>query len=211
MAAMFDARLRPLIDPPLDRLAVILAARGVTANAVTLTGFGLGLGAAAAAAAGAFWIGLALLILNRLADGLDGALARRLGPTDFGGYLDIVLDFLIYAAIPVGFALGDPTANAVPAAVLLLSFMGTGSSFLAYAILAAKRGLSTEIRGRKSFYYLGGLTEGTETILFLALCFLLPGQFPVLAYVFAALCWITTVTRILAARAVFGTRREDDS
>jgi phosphatidylglycerophosphate synthase len=208
---MFDAKIRPLIDPPLDRLARALAGSGVSANAVTLIGFAFGMGAAVAAALGAFWIGLALLLLNRLADGLDGALARRLGPTDFGGYLDIVLDFLVYAAIPVGFAHADPAANAPAAAVLIFSFIGTGASFLAYAILAAKRGVSTELRGRKSFYYLGGLTEGTETTVFLALCFLLPAQFALLAYVFAALCCITTVTRILAARAVFGGQQEGES
>lgn len=198
-----------MIDPPLDRLAAGIQRGGISANTVTVVGFALGLGAAGAVAVEAYWVGLGLFLANRLADGLDGALARRLGPTDFGGYLDIVLDFLVYAAIPVGFAGADSDANALAAAVLIFSFMGTGSSFLAYAILAAKRGLSTELRGRKSFYYLGGLTEGTETAAFFVLCFLLPQHFAVLAYIFAALCWITTATRILAARAVFGDRRED--
>lgn len=200
---MFDARLRPLIDPPLAWAAGLVVRAGVGANAVTWVGFGCGIGAAVAVSLGALWTGLALLVANRVLDGLDGAVARRLGPTDFGGYLDIVLDFLVYAAVPVGFAYLDPAANALPAAVLVFSFMGTGSSFLAYAIVAAKRGLSTELRGKKSFYHLGGLTEGTETIVFFILCFLLPQHFAVLAYVFAALCWVTTATRIAAAGDTF--------
>jgi phosphatidylglycerophosphate synthase len=208
---MFDARLRPLIDPPLNVLARALDGGGVSANAITGVGFLVGLGAAAAIGLGYVTLGLVLLLINRLLDGLDGAVARRVGPTDFGGYLDIVLDFLVYAAVPVGFAVLDPEANALPAAVLLLSFMGTGSSFLAYAVVAAKRGLSTENRGRKSFYYLGGLTEGTETIVFFVVCCLWPEHFALLAYVFAGLCWITTVTRIAAARATFGSKREDES
>ena len=196
---MLDARLRRLIDPPLDRLGVPLAAHGVSANAVTATGFAIGLGAAAAIAAQAYLLGLALLLLNRLFDGLDGAIARQRGLSDLGGFLDIVLDFLIYSAVPLAFALADPAANALPAAFLIFSFVGTGSSFLAYAIMAAKRGISTELRGRKSLYYLGGLTEGTETILAFVLACLWPTLFPWIAWVFGTLCWLTTATRITVA------------
>jgi phosphatidylglycerophosphate synthase len=196
---VLDARLRRLIDPPLDRLAGPLAALGLSANAVTIVGFGVGLGAAAAIAGGAYLLGLGLLLLNRVLDGLDGAIARRLGASDLGGFLDIVLDFLFYAAVPFAFALADPAANALAAAFLIFSFVGTGSSFLAYAIMAAKRGISTELRGRKSLYYLGGLTEGTETIAALVLACLLPGHFPLIALVFGLLCWLTTATRIAVA------------
>jgi phosphatidylglycerophosphate synthase len=196
---VLDARLRRLIDPPLDRLSAPLVARGISANAVTVAGFALGLGAAAAIAGRAYLLGLALLLLNRLCDGLDGAVARRRGLTDLGGFLDIVLDFLIYAAVPFAFALADPAANAPAAAFLIFSFMGTGSSFLAYAIMAAKRGVSTELRGRKSLYYLGGLTEGTETILAFVLACLWPALFPWIALIFGLLCWLTTMTRIAVA------------
>lgn len=202
-AGMFDARLRLIIDPPLDASARHLDRLGITANAVTVSGFVVGIAAAAVIGLGYVWIGLALILVNRLFDGLDGALARRQGATDFGGYLDIVLDFIVYAAIPVGFAALDPTANALPAAFLIFSFVGTGASFLAFAIVAAKRNLSTELRGSKSFYYLGGLTEGTETIVFFILCCVLPEHFPILATIFGALCWVTTATRILAARSMF--------
>lgn len=196
---MLDARLRRLIDPPLDRLAGPLADLGLSANAVTIAGFGVGLGAAAAIAGRAYLLGLALLLVNRALDGLDGAIARRRGVSDLGGFLDIVLDFLFYAAVPFAFALADPAANALAAAFLIFSFVGTGASFLAYAIMAAKRGISTELRGRKSLYYLGGLTEGTETIAALVLACLAPGYFPLIALVFGMLCWLTTATRIAVA------------
>lgn len=195
---MLDGRLRPLIDPPLDRLGRGLAARGVAADAVTLLGFALGLGAMAAVAAGAYPTGLGLLLLNRLADGLDGAVARHRGPTDLGGFLDIVLDFITYAGLVFAFALAEPDRNALAAAFLLFAFMGTGSSFLAFAIMAAKRGTTTAQAGRKSLYYLGGLTEGTETILFLVAACLLPGHFPLLAAIFGAMCWLTTLGRVAA-------------
>jgi phosphatidylglycerophosphate synthase len=196
---MLDARLRRLIDPPLERLARPLAARGLSANATTLIGFALGLAAMAAIALGSYLPGLALLLLNRLCDGLDGAIARRRGLSDLGGFLDILLDFIVYAGIPVAFALADPAANALPAAFLILSFVGTGTAFLAFAAMAAKRGLSTDLRGKKSLYYLGGLTEGTETILVFVLACLLPGWFPAIAWIFGTLCWLTTATRTAAA------------
>ena len=146
---------------------------------------------------------LIAIAINRLLDGLDGAVARHAGKTDFGGYLDIVCDFIFYSAVVFGFALARPVENALAAAFLILSFVGTGSSFLAYAILAAKHGMTTTLRGSKAIYYLGGLTEGAETILFFAAICLLPHLFPVLAVIFGALCWVTTVTRILAARRAF--------
>lgn len=200
---MLDARLRRSIDPLLDRLGRPLAARGIGANEVTLLGFAAGLGAVPTLAAGAYGLALALILTGRLLDGIDGAVARASSPTDFGGFLDIVCDFIVYAAVPFGFALSDPE-NALAATFLAVSFMGSGSSFLAYAVLAAKRGVTTEIRGRKSFYYLGGLTEGFETILCFTLMCLMPSAFVPIAWIFGTMCWVTTLTRVLAARDAFG-------
>ena len=195
---MFDARLRRVVDPYVDFVAAQLARRGVSADALTWAGFGVGLLAVVAVAYEAFAAALVLFLLNRLADGLDGAVARRTKLSDRGGFLDIVLDFLVYAGMVFGFAVADPEANALAAAFLLFSFMGTGSSFLAFAIMAAKRGITTERRGRKSFYYLGGLAEGAETMLFLVLACLRPDWFVPMAVGFAALCWVTTAARILS-------------
>jgi phosphatidylglycerophosphate synthase len=200
---VLDSFARRLIDRPLASIARPLLAAGIGANAVTLVGFAFGAGAAAAIACELYLLGLGLLLANRLADGLDGAVARVRGATDFGGFLDILLDFLVYNALAVGFALAQP-ANLVPALVLLLSFVGTGTSFLAYAILAAKRGLTHERQGRKSFYYLSGLAEGSETLLFFSLACLLPQHFPLLAWIFAGLCLLTTLGRVAQTWRDFG-------
>jgi phosphatidylglycerophosphate synthase len=189
---MFDARLQPWLRRAFDPLAAGLAARGATADAVTLAGFGFGVAASLAFAAGAYPLGLAALLVNRLADGLDGALARRLGPTPRGAFLDIALDFAVYALVPLGFAIADPGRNALAAAFLLAAFIGTGSSFLAFAAVAKETAPAFPTKG---IYYLGGLTEGGETIAFFAAFALWPAAFPALATIFAALCLVTTLTR----------------
>jgi len=199
---MLDARLRKLIDPPLDAVGERLARLGVTANAVTWTGFAVGVGAWLLLALGSYGGALALILLNRVADGLDGAVARHGRITDLGGYLDIVLDFLFYSGVIFFFAVGRPD-QALPAAFLIFSFVGTGASFLAFAALAAKRGITTVARGPKSIYYLGGLTEGSETIaLFVAIC-LFPDLFAWFAWIFGGLCWLTTAVRIFQAAETF--------
>lgn len=192
---MIDAALLPLQRRVLTLPARWLAACGIRADHLTLAGFALGALAVPALAFGAYGLALALLALNRLADGLDGAVARRAGPTDRGAFLDIALDFVFYALFPLGFALADPTMNALPAAVLIAAFVGTGSSFLAFAAIAAKRGESAAAFPTKGIYYLGGLTEGFETIaVFVAMC-LFPQIFPILAYGYAAACALTTALR----------------
>jgi phosphatidylglycerophosphate synthase len=197
--------LRPL----LDTLARPLAARGVGADAMSGLGLACGLAAAVAIALGAPLVGLALIAASRLADGLDGALARAMQPSDRGAFVDITFDFVFYASIPLAFAVADAPANALPAAVLLAAFMGTGSSFLAYAVLAERRGLASEAYPSKGFYYLGGLTEGSETIVCFALMCLVPQHFAWWAYGFAALCAVTWVTRIAAGWATFGSSPDD--
>jgi phosphatidylglycerophosphate synthase len=199
---MLDAPLRRLLDPALDRAGKAVARLGLSATAVTVGGFLVGVGAWGALAAGAHGLAAALILVNRLADGLDGAVARQTGVTDLGGYLDIVLDFIFYAGVPFFFAVGRP-ADALSAAFLAFSFVGTGGSFLAFAALAARRGLTTSVRGRKSIYYLGGLTEGTETIALFVLVCLFPGRFALFAWVFGGLCWLTTATRVAAAVGAF--------
>ena len=199
---MLDAKLRPLIDPPLNALGRALAGAGITANAITFAGLALGLGGAAAIALGHIGWGLALIIANRVLDGLDGAVARARGPSDLGGYFDIVADFAFYVSIPMGFGILAP-ANTLPALVLVASFVLTGVSFLAFAVIAGKRGASTEAHGRKSFFYSTGLAEGTETIaVFIAMC-LFPAWFGTIAYAYAALCTLTVFQRSAMALAAF--------
>lgn len=199
---MFDARLRSLIDPPLNAVGRVLARRGIGANAVTLAGLVPALGAAFAIAHGHFVVGLVLILLNRLLDGLDGAVARAGAITDFGGYLDTLADYVFYVAIPLAFGLASP-ANTVAAMVLIASFTLTCASFLVFAAIAAKRGEESTKHGAKSFFYSTGLAEGAETIaVFIAMC-LWPAQFPAIAIGFAALCLLTVVQRSLLARRTF--------
>jgi phosphatidylglycerophosphate synthase len=193
---MLDRYATVLIRPPLTATARVLVRAGLGANTITIIGFLIGLVAAILIANGAYLAGAIAIFASRLCDGLDGAVARLTQATDAGGFLDIALDFLFYASIPLAFAIGNPAEHALPAAVLLAAFIGTGSSFLAFAVLAAKRGLQDLATPGKSFYFLGGLTEATETLaFFIAMC-IWPAHFAVLAYAFAALCGITIATRI---------------
>jgi phosphatidylglycerophosphate synthase len=193
---MIDRHATALLRPALTGLARRLVRHGIGADALTFTGLAVGWAAAVAIAWQAFWSGAALILVSRLLDGLDGAVARATAPTDRGGFLDISLDFLFYPAIPLAFALADPSANALAAAVLLAAFVGTGTCFLAFATIAAKRGLTSVAYPDKSFYFLGGLTEATETLVFFIAMCAWPQHFATLAYLFAAMCAVTIATRI---------------
>ena len=194
---MLDRFALPMFAAP-HRLAAKACGRlNLSPNFVTLAGALVGLAAAPLVAMHCYTWALAMILLNRFLDGVDGTMARTgtVGPTDRGAFLDIVCDFLFYAAVPLGFAFAEP-GNALPAAVLLASFIGSGTSFLAYASIAAKRGDTSPNYPNKGIYYLGGLTEGTETIIaFCAMC-LWPQHFANIAYVFAAACAVTTATRL---------------
>jgi phosphatidylglycerophosphate synthase len=219
---MLDSLMRPMIDPPLKKMGGVLAGWGVSANMVTFCGFFAAICAFAAIAQQAYGLSLALIIFNRFMDGLDGAVARvtrpkkvldqalqkisgkakESGETDLGGFLDIVTDFVVYSGFVFFFALGqfeDRPEVALYAAFLIFSYVGSGVSFLSYAIIAAKRKLETTHQGKKSFFYMSGLAEGTETILFMLLICLFPAHFPVMALVFGTICWITAIGRVWQA------------
>lgn len=200
---MIDREIRRMIDPALDRVARGLAVTGLSANTITWLGFAAGLLAGCFVIRQSFWLAFAFVSLNRLADGLDGAMARQSKPTDLGGFLDIVLDFIFYSWIPLSFAIGN-AANALPAAFLIHSFAGTGGSFLAFAVISAKRGVTSDGDRKKSFFYSRGLMEGTETVIFLMTICIFPDHFAVLAWIYGSLCWLTTAIRIGVGMKVFG-------
>lgn len=193
---MFDRQAANWIRPAVHWLARRCHAAGLGADALTFTGFAIGI-VAALLIAGHFFAGaLCAILLSRLIDALDGAVARLTTPTDRGGFLDITLDFLFYASIPLAFAVADPDRNALAAATLLAAFIGTGSSFLAFASLAAKRGMASTSYPDKSFFFLGGLAEAGETLaFFIAMC-LWPEQFALLAWIFSGVCALTIATRL---------------
>lgn len=211
---MLDGAARKLIDPALEAIADWLAARGATANGLTWAGVVFAMLACAALAFQATWLALFFILASRACDGLDGTVARahakRSGApagTDYGGFLDISLDFAFYGLVPLGFALADPGANAVAACVLLLSFYVNGGTFLAFSVMAEKGRMRTDARetnrGTKSLYFTTGLAEGTETIAVFVLMCLWPAGFVWIAYAFAALCFVTALARIALARKSF--------
>ena len=200
---MFDVALRRFVDPALNRIAVGIVDARISANMLTISGAGLALAAAFFISQSNFAAALGLILLNRIVDGLDGAVARIKGPTEFGGYLDTICDYIFYLSIPVAFGLMDPV-NQIPALLLVASFTLTAVSFLAFAAIAARHASDEGAHGPKAFIYSTGLMEGAETIAFFALFCLFPGFFPTLAIVFAALCLLTVVQRFILASKSFG-------
>ncbi|MGB0935400.1 MAG: CDP-alcohol phosphatidyltransferase family protein [Alphaproteobacteria bacterium] len=207
---MLDIYARRMINKPMSEIGGFLYSIGVTANTMTLAGFCAGLGAMVAISQHLYLLGLALIVLNRLCDGLDGGIARHQGLTDLGGYLDIVVDFIVYAGVVFAFALAVPE-NALWASFLIFSYIGATCSFLTYAVMAAKRGMESSVRGKKSLYYLGGLCEGTETFIVMAAMCMFPNYFPTIAIVYGVMCWITCAGRTLQAFSDFGRPLESDS
>lgn len=199
---MFDAKLRPIIDPPLNLIGGMIAKWGVNANQLTIFNVVWAIAAFAAIANQSYVLALLFVIINRVFDGLDGAVARATTTSDFGGYLDIVGDFVFYVAIPLGFGIAAAN-NQIAALLLISSFTLTGISFLAFAIMAQKRGIETNAHGKKSFFYNTGLAEGAETIFAFVLMCLFPAQFNLIAYVYAIICVITVIQRTLYAQKLF--------
>ena len=194
---MIDARILPLQQKILLPISKLLVRLRVHADQITIAGFLVGLIALPLIATENYEWALVFILGNRLLDGLDGPVARLTQATDRGAFLDIALDFAFYAVIPLAFAFADSSANALAAAVLLTAFIGTGSSFLAFSLMAQKRKLQSQIFPNKGLYYLGGVTEGAETIaIFVAFC-LWPDLFDILAYSFAFACLLTTLSRWL--------------
>lgn len=200
---MLDGWARRQIDPALNAAARQIARAGVSANTITFTACVIGVAAAAAIAGRWYLPGLLLILVSRLGDGLDGAVAGIKGRTALGGFLDVVLDFLFYGAIPLGFVLADRQANGVAGATLLLSFYVNGASFLAFAAVARERGLQSTARGEKSLFFTTGLAEASETLIAFVLMCLAPGWFAALAYVFAAMTAWTTLSRIVLSWRTF--------
>jgi phosphatidylglycerophosphate synthase len=195
---MLDAKIMPYIKPLLHPIIKQVDSFNISPNQVTVVGFLIGMMAVPFIICGWWKSALLCIIFNRVFDGIDGELARyQQSSTSAGGFLDICLDFLFYASVPLAFGLANPAEWGAPAMVLLAAFIGTGSSFLAFAIAAEKFNIDRPQFANKSFYYMHGLTEGTETIiLFLAFC-LWPQHFTVMAYCFAAACAITIITRVV--------------
>lgn len=203
---MLDPYLRTLIDRPLNMAGKRLAKLGFSPINLTFIGFGMGLLAMGLIVYQLYSVAFFFILMNRVLDGLDGAVARQTQTSDFGGVLDITCDFIVYAGIVFAFGLADPE-NLLYSGFLIFSFIGPITTFLAYATIAAKRQINTNRRGIKSFYYLGGICEGTETALFLLFICLFPKTFQWAALIFGGLCWLTTIGRVYCAWIDFGKQK----
>jgi phosphatidylglycerophosphate synthase len=203
---MLDRIIRALVDPVLDRIGTAIARKGASADYVTLLGLLSGLAAAIAVAFGQFSTGFAFFAINRILDGIDGAVARASHATDRGGFIDIVSDFCVYGAIPLAFAYQAPVENAFPAAVLLFCFYINGASFLAFAAIEAKHSTTGYQIEKKSIHYSPGLMEGTETIIIFGLMLSVPDRFVLLAYIFSVLTFLTALLRCNVAWKTFHRR-----
>lgn len=199
---MFDVFLRAVKDRLFEPLARLLGP-GVAPNAVTLLACLVGLACGAAAWRQAYGAALALWVVNRLLDGLDGTLARVHGrQTEFGGYLDILLDFVVYAAVPTGLALGRPTVATLAAGVALLgSFFVNAASWMYLSAVLERRAAGAEARGERTTVTMPpGLIAGTETIVFYTSFLAFPARTPELFGVMAALVYLTVGQRVWWAR-----------
>ena len=200
---MFDHLLRGLKDRLLMPLAMLL--RGVSPNLLSVVALVFGLGAAVAAARGAWGVGLALWIANRVTDGLDGTVARATNrQTDFGGYLDILLDFVVYAAIPLGFAIQSADRLVLLGAVALEGiFFVNACSWMYLSAVLEKRASGARVTGELTTVTMPpALVAGFETVVFFALFYLFPTRLPTLFALMTALVGVNVVQRLLWARRV---------
>ncbi|MEO8696779.1 MAG: CDP-alcohol phosphatidyltransferase family protein [Acidimicrobiales bacterium] len=191
---MFDGRLRATFNRPLNAMARRAAGRGVRAWQVTLVGFGFGVGACVAIGFDRRWWALGLWLLNRAADGLDGALARRVGATELGGFFDIVADFAVYGGFVVALAIANADAR-LAAVVLLGTYYISGAALLAWSSIAERHG---HRRGdNRSFHFVGGLAEGAETIVVYALVCVWPAATVEILWAFSGAVGFTALQRVV--------------
>ena len=193
---MFDKNIIPIAEKLLLPFAKKLASKGINADSITMIGFVFGLFAALSISCDYFILGFIFILINRVFDGLDGIVARQTQTSDRGAFLDISLDFVFYAMIPMSFAINDPVTNSLAAIVLIVSFVGTGSSFLAFSLFAERRNLKSKVFPKKGIYYSESFMEGGETIFFFLPMCLIPSFFPIIAYIFSLLCTTTWLIRL---------------
>lgn len=190
---MLDQSLRAVVVPRLEAPARRLVMLGMTANQLTAIGLIVGIAACLAVAAERWWLGLALWIANRIIDGFDGVVARLRGPTELGGFLDIMADFAVYGGVVVAVGFAVPEAR-VAALVTFLAYYLSGSSFLAWSSLSERLQLGGG--DGRSLNFPAGLAEGTETIAAMCLLLAFP-QFAVeILWVWAAMVFISVGQRI---------------
>lgn len=183
-----------------DRLMTPVAGPAFAAihpNVISVVAMVIGLGSIAAIVGQWYWLGLLLWAINRVMDGLDGVVARvHKKQSDFGGYLDLFLDFIIYLGVPIGFIAAMPTPPNLWAGLFLIaSYVLNTISWATLAALLEKRQRHT-VNRLTSMEMPTGLIEGAETIIFYTLFYLLPGYVAILFTVMALLVLFTASQRV---------------
>lgn len=207
---MLDHSVRRAIDPVMKAAAKALDRGWISPDRLSVAGLVIGLASAGSAAMQ--WWGLALILwlLNRLVDGLDGPLARRrkaVGPgvggrghnSEAGGFLDISADFVVYGAAVVGVGYGVVAgydSSWLPFVLVLFAYYINGAVFLAFSSIAERTGRTME--DGRSLSFLGGLAEGTETVIAHSLWLIFPAYAAGIAWVWAAVVAISATQRIVA-------------
>lgn len=199
---MLDRRVRAAARPLLDYVGERLAARGVRAIHVTFAGWIIGVVACVAAANRDWALALLAWLVNRLFDGLDGALARQVGATNLGGYLDLVADFSIYAGFIAGVAFALPSTR-LAGLFLLVTYYLSATALLAGSSLIDRLGVARE--DERSLRFLGGLAEGVETTVAYVLITVLPAYAATIEWIFSVMVLITAGQRVLFTTGVLRT------
>lgn len=172
---------------------------GISANAVSIFGFVIGLFAINFLSLEKYGYALICIIINRVFDALDGAIARNSKVTDFGVFLDASLDYMFYAGVIFGFALANPEQNAIAASFLLFAFAAAACSLLAYAVISYKNNFHQDLKIGQSPFYLGGLAQGFETLVALLVLCVVPSLFMQIAIVLGVLSLVKAFSVIVTA------------
>jgi len=199
---MLDEELREGAKPLYKRPAHILAERGVTGNALTATSLGIGTLCLVTIAFGLNTVALVLWLFNRLFDGLDGEVARLRGESsEFGAFVDIVADFFVYGGFVVALAVQHPDSRLV-LVVLFFAYYLNGTVFLALSGILER--LKRERLTERGLHFRRSLTEGFETIVAGTLFLLLPDHVSIIAWIFAAMVFISAAQRLWDGRRILG-------
>lgn len=193
-----DATFRKYIDM-LAAAVCRYFPKNITPLHCTFIGFVAGVSSMLCTACGYFMAALFFFFINRVCDVLDGVLSHmRKCNSDKGAFFDIVCDFTIYSLLVLGFGFYSEQ-NALTAALVLCSFMVTASAFLAFSIFVKKEDILKSVYNKKNMYYMTGLVEGTETVLFFLVLFVFPEYFVWIGTCFAIACFYTGVQRMYVA------------
>lgn len=182
--------VRNFVTASLGLAADKLVKVGISANFISIVGFVIGIFAVNFLSLERYGYALICILLNRLFDALDGAIAKKTAVTNFGIFLDATLDYIFYAGVIFGFALANPAQNAIAASFFLFAFAAAACAMLAYAVIAYKNNPSTIVEIGQSPFYLGGLAQGSETLLALIVLCIIPGWFLQIALVLGILCLV---------------------